>query len=88
MLKATSRNHLSRRHQLQMHRACRLFGGWIVRPVEELSQRNCSRLDIDNTQTQVVLERRDAILIHDEAAVNDEPRRNGSKFWKKERVAH
>ena len=41
-----------------------------------------------DAETAIVRERQDAVLVHDEASVDDKPRRNGPDLRQKERIAH
>ena len=71
-----------------MRRGRRLLRRRILRPVEELAQRQGTRFGFDDAETAIVLERQNAVLVHDEASVDHKSRRNGPDLRQKERIAH
>ena len=55
--------------------------------VEELAQRDCPRRGVDYAQPPVVGKRRNAVLVHEEASVDDQPRRNRPNLRQQKCVA-
>ena len=72
----------------KLHRARPFFRNWILRSVEEIPQRHVTRLCYDDAKTPIVPERSDAVLVHKEAPVRNEPRRHSADLRQKKRIAN